>query len=397
MADIVIVGAGPVGLWTAIQIKKRQPDADIQIYERYQTYQRSHVLRLEHFSMLLYGRNSNDPLEKQFYNDVTGKSLVGTFVAAARAGAVYIRTNDLEKALKSYAKALGINIDFKKIEDPQAIMGEHPECRSFIAADGAHSLMRTALLGEDAIKHYHLQHVAEVKYQAEDSSGPLKLRHQYKTNKISRFPVFEYVGKEKDNIRPVTLRVFLDKGTYNALPEATFKAPLSLYDPDLPEPLVESISTYMNVRQTKTGENYIPDSGKLSKLRLSVYASKRFALRKADKSWFFVGDAAMGVPYFRSLNSGLIVGSQLAWVLTRKSLSDRGKTMAYNFCRPFDIAWEFTYARLKNLGLKAYDEFRKASARVPWETVKWGKQDARDFQALNHIAFRPGDNINIKP
>jgi 2-polyprenyl-6-methoxyphenol hydroxylase-like FAD-dependent oxidoreductase len=64
--NIVIVGGGPVGLWTAIQLKRRRPDLEIRIYERYETYQRSHVLRLEHLSMLLYGKNSRAPGEQAF-------------------------------------------------------------------------------------------------------------------------------------------------------------------------------------------------------------------------------------------------------------------------------------------------------------------------------------------
>ena len=32
MADVVIVGAGPVGLWTALQIKKRMPRAAVVMY-----------------------------------------------------------------------------------------------------------------------------------------------------------------------------------------------------------------------------------------------------------------------------------------------------------------------------------------------------------------------------
>ena len=215
---------------------------------------------------------------------------------------------------------------------------------------------------------------------------------QYKTAKLADFPVFEYVGRQKDGIRPVTLRVFVDKKTYNAMPDAGFKNPLPLNDNRLPPAVAGSISTYMNARQAKADEQYAEGSGKLTKLQLSLYAARKFAVRKDERNWFMVGDAAMGVPYFRSLNSGLIVGSQLAWILTRNYLSDTAKIRTYNVCRPFDVAWEFTAARLKNMGLELYDEFRKASAAVPWEMVKWDRQDARDIQTANHIAFRPGDD-----
>lgn len=45
-ADVVVVGAGPVGLWTAIQIQLRFPDAHVVMFEKHSSYQRRHVLRL---------------------------------------------------------------------------------------------------------------------------------------------------------------------------------------------------------------------------------------------------------------------------------------------------------------------------------------------------------------
>ena len=48
MNELVCIGGGPVGIWTAIQIKKRKPQTDITIYERFETYQRSHVLHLDY-------------------------------------------------------------------------------------------------------------------------------------------------------------------------------------------------------------------------------------------------------------------------------------------------------------------------------------------------------------
>ncbi|MDE1153973.1 MAG: FAD-dependent oxidoreductase [Micavibrio sp.] len=398
-ADIVFVGAGPVGLWTAIQAKKRNPQAQIQVYERYTEYQRSHVLRLEHFSMLLYGKKSKNPLEKRFYEEVTGKKL-GTLSAAfsQAVGSVFIRTHDLEKALKSYAGALGINIAYEKIESPQDAMDLHPECRHFVAADGAHSNMRKMLLGENDKQEFPLQYVVEVKYQANGKAGQLDFSSEnYKTNKLMQNMAFEYVGREKEGTTPVTLRFFTDKQTYDNLPQASFKQPLTLNDGRLPQRLSQDIQTYMSVRALKAGEEYREGSAKVSKLTLSLYAARKFAVnllgknKGQDRSWFFVGDAAMGVPYFRALNSGIIIGSQLGTILTRKWLSPKAKAMVFNAIRPLNIAWEFTAARGKNLGIKAYDKFRRASAEVPWEMVKWDDKEVQDFRALNHRAFRPGD------
>ena len=63
---VVIVGAGPVGLWTAIQLLKREPALEVVLLERHESYARSHVLRLDHWSMMLYGRAAFDGRERDF-------------------------------------------------------------------------------------------------------------------------------------------------------------------------------------------------------------------------------------------------------------------------------------------------------------------------------------------
>lgn len=339
--DVVIVGAGPVGLWTAIQIKKRNPNLNIQIYERYETYKRSHILKLEHFSMLVYCKNSKDAREREFFKEVTQKDLSQSFHAAASilGTSVFIRTNDLEKALKNYAQSLGVKITLEKINTPEEAMEHHPKCQYFIAADGAHSLMRQAILGENSTQEYPLQYVVEVKYEAEGKTKSLPFTGEgYKTNKIMDNMAFEYIGREKSGKTPVTLRFFTNADVYNNMPEASFKKPLTLNDNRLPKDIKQDIQTYMNVRKERAQEVFIEGSDNVSKLILSMYAARKFAHMYQGKGWFFIGDAAMGVPYFRALNSGMIIGSQLGFILTRNSLSPRAKIRSFNFCRPFDIA-----------------------------------------------------------
>lgn len=378
MSDIVIVGGGPVGQWVAINAKKRNPDLDIKIYERYQEYQRSHILRLRHLATLLYAKHDGSPRESRFYQDVMGRSLSEIFYRAA--GHIFIRTNDLEEALGSYARDLGIETVYERVETPDDVMKAHPECKIFIAADGAHSQMRQHLMGEDSTKEYPLQYVAEIKYQAQGATAKLDfLKDQYYANKRIPHMIFEYVGREKEGVTPVTLRAFMDRKTYEAVPKATFKEPLHL-DGGLPEDLEKSVRTYMGVRQVQAGEVAIPQSVKISKLTLSMYAAKRFAQMKDDRAWFLAGDAAMGVPYFRSLNAGFFVGSQLSAILTQNNFSEKTKVRAYNFVRPFDVAWEFATARSKDILLTAYNDFRTLSAEVPWEFMTWDESTAQRIE-----------------
>lgn len=359
-ADIVVVGGGPVGLWAAIQAKKRNPDLDVQVYERYPEYERQHVLKLEHSSMLLYAKSTGDEAERTFLESVTGKKkLSRVFMSAAGAGNVFIRTDDLENALKQYAADLGININYRRINSPDEAEQLHPECTNFIAADGAHSKMREALLGKDSVKNFPLQYVVELKYQADGKAGELSTRSNFKLNKKLSSMAFEYVGRERDGITPVTLRFFVNEATYKAMPEASFRNPVKLGDPQIPQSLADDIDAYMKQRATKTHETYKPGSAKMSKLTLSLYRANSFAVERGKTGWFIAGDAAMGVPYFRSLNAGLVIGSQLGFILTRRDVSNKAKVNAYNLVKPLDTAWEFTAARGKDMVLKIYDLIRR--------------------------------------
>lgn len=359
MADIVIIGAGPVGLWNAIQIKKRCPQWEIQVYEKYEAYQRSHVLRLDHWSLLLYGKTIQNQHEKTFYDDVAGK---GFFEIAAQAAAsLYIKTNDLEAALKNYAQNLGIQITLKNITSIDEVMQLHPECEKFIASDGAHSKMRTQLLGEDAKSTEDLQNIVEIKYQVKGSSKMLgNIGEQFGHNQNFNHMAFEYVGREKEGVTSITLRFFIDKETYQKLPQAEFKSPIKLgvHDDKLPQCLIEDINHYFSLRQTQCNDTIIDGSKTLTKLTLSVYTAKEFAIKKGNVAWFLVGDAAMGVPYFRALNCGFILASRLSQILCAKDSLDK-KVKLYNFHQKLHVATEFNIAKSKNALLIGYDWLRK--------------------------------------
>ena len=48
--SICIVGGGPVGLWLALSVKLLQEGSSVTVFEKRETYQRSHALRIGTFS-----------------------------------------------------------------------------------------------------------------------------------------------------------------------------------------------------------------------------------------------------------------------------------------------------------------------------------------------------------
>jgi 2-polyprenyl-6-methoxyphenol hydroxylase-like FAD-dependent oxidoreductase len=371
MADVVFVGAGPVGIWTALQIKQRCPHADIVMYERHEVYQRKHVLRLDHWSMVLYARGESDEAARLFYEEVAGVQL--HHIQREFAKSFFIRTSDLEKALLAYAARKNIAIRYQRIDSPEEVQALHPECHFFIAADGAGSRMRTALLGEDCLEKHDLQHVLELKYEEAGSSGRFNVAQAWQYNRTLRHTAMDYVGRPtKDGRTPVTLRLLLKPATYAQLPEMTFARPFMLGQPGLPAAVEQDLKTYQAAREKQFGTKLIEGTGKLSRLILSMYAAKRFAVRQGEAAWFLVGDAALGVPYFRALNSGMMLGSRLAQFLAdkgrlRPDQLDR-KVRDYNFHRPLHVGTEFLIARSKDVLVDSFGAVRELFAEQPGTT-----------------------------
>lgn len=372
MKQTVIIGAGPVGLWTAIQLKKRNLDNHITVYERYDTYQRSHVLRLDHWSMILYNKNKNNEAETQFINEVTGKSRKNMQRQFTKS--LYIKTNDFEQALKNYCKNLGINIVIQKINSIKEVENLHPDCSHFIASDGAHSILRTELLGQDNIDSKPLQYVVELKFHVPHKTTKSKnLKDLLSLNIENQFMNFEYVGKFKNNQTPLTSRFFLNKQLYEKLPEASFKQPLSFETLDsIPElhDFRDNLHKYIAYRKEYYGDQIDIQQVKISKLVLSVYSAKKFAVHneQTNKCWFLTGDAAMGVPYFRALNSGMMLSSRLSQILNSSILNIgnnvKNHAHLYNFHQNLHIQTEFSIAFGKNMLLNSFNEVRQVPKKI---------------------------------
>jgi 2-polyprenyl-6-methoxyphenol hydroxylase-like FAD-dependent oxidoreductase len=358
MSDIVVVGGGPIGLWTAIQLKKRRPALSVRVYERHSVYQRSHVLRLDHWSMMLYAAASRNPAEARFVKDVTGKNVLGMHAMPARS--LYIRTNDFESALQRYARELGIDICLEHVTSAGDAQARHPECALFIAADGAHSPLRTELFGPEGFESTTLQHLVEMKCEERSGSDVvprMDTAQMLRLNRALHHPAAEYVGRTKAGVAPLTLRLFVDAAEYARLPTMSFKTPHLLGAPGLPDRVERDLQVYLASRLALGGE-IVTGTERVTKLQLNLYAAKRFATMRGDVAWFLVGDAAMGVPYFRALNSGLMLASRLAQIIAKTDYPREGdlakKVERYDrWYRPKHVATEFAIAKGKNWLLDA--------------------------------------------
>ena len=372
VSPVVVIGGGPVGLWTAIQLKKRQPRALITVYEKYPVYRRSHLLRLQPSSLRRSSCLTGSPAESDFYANLLGN----------RDGKGYkpvlVRTLDLEAALKRHAQALGVDIRYEAIKACGDIASFQPDCRTVIGADGAHSLVRREVFQDRLRFSKELQHIVELKYEVAGKTRPLGiLTDHYKSIKLIPCNVFEHIGRERDSLTPVTLRFFVSKKIYDAIGEATFKSPVTIndYRAKLPDAFAQSINFYLTVRKELLGDAPLFSTMKLGKLTLSAYGTQSFAQRVNAVDWFLVGDAALGVPYFRSLNAGLLCASRLAQLCANAP----DAVDAYNAYGTRRLWLEYARASVKNLGLKLYSSFIRTSALVPWQVNKWHDREIRHY------------------
>jgi len=374
MPDIIFIGAGPVGLFTAIQVKLEDPDLNVIMFEKYAEYQRKHVLIIDPASY------QNAHPDARFQRIISGLH-----------GAV--RTSVIEEQLLRFAHEIGIEIQHEQITSADSIITRFPTTPVIVGSDGSHSMIRQQIFGDHLDTDEDLQYIVEIKYEVEGRARQLNLLSEYlpaitQTHHL----VTEYVGKEKDGRTPVSTRIFVDKATFDALKDlgVTFKNPLKLIDAkdassNETKKLFDSIHAWLIAREDLTEEKRIPDSEKITAINLPIYRSKRFALEHHDKKWFLVGDAAMGVPYFRALNAGLMSGTQLAKIIytcfhppavkarsgwgsfasISQSLDERTVINKYNDQISRIANHEISWARVRNSGVNMAMSSTASSQAMP--------------------------------
>lgn len=376
--SIVVVGAGPVGLWTAIQVALLCPDLPIVVFEKYAEYQRRHVVRLSSRAM---------------ENTVQDERLLDLIGRLPRV----VRTSVLEEELFTMAVSLGnVSIVHETVADIKVLAAKFPTASVVIGADGAHSLTRKQLFGVDVGMHEVLQYVVEVKYEVEGVARRMRRMDQvYPTLKLMQHLAEEFVGTPRlegdKTVTPVTLRMQIAREEYVAIKDATFKNPAMLraQKDDIPHLLMHDICIWMNAKRKLFGERSFNE--RLMAVVLSVYTASDFAttLRLADRSLAcaVVGDAAFGVPFYRSLNNGLVCGSQLAGCLARYLAGqdgealDRYRSFVHHLSRR-----EVGRARKRKSAFSLGRLMIRINSLAPWQVIFWSKESVEELETGNPFA-----------
>jgi len=370
--DVLVVGAGPVGLWTAVQIKLLLPTLNILIVDKHQTYVRSHLLRITKSSLKEIPKDKLLDSFRKFAQKLTGK----------------IRTNDLERALWNEAEKLGIQKEIMEFKEISKVKELFPNVKIILGCDGSHSTIRKQVFDNKLSVKETIEHVAFVKYDAEGKAEILRPMESYAGLKMINHLVYEATGKQVGGQSPVTLQIKIDANTYNKMGDCKFKTPYHLHkDKSKLEPkLLETITVWLNMRAKFNHEKRIQDTEKITTVNLDVYRTDIVGkfLTTENVAVFLCGDSAFGVPFFRALNNGMLCGSALAGFIKKNYTHMNDGIKKYN--KYFDLLAKFEIFRAKKVAWahQVADNAVRLQSKVPWQFITLNKYKKELQQPLQN-------------
>lgn len=335
--SVLIVGAGPVGLMTAIQICLRSPAAKVLIIEKHATYQRNHTLFV-HWSAYI----------NAFTRDAAFNSLMQACIGK-------VKIAQLEQRLLTFIQTHALLKDAISVaycefapNNVSDVLHAHPHAKFIIGADGSRSTVRKLFM-EDALSIDEVcRHTALVKYDSKCATPKAKLGVR------ERKEIFPQIGMfvaESRNGDATTLQFFVKEADAAAIEGANFKSAIdvrSLPSNGAQAKLFSAIQKYLEFRHSKLGETVISEKILLVHVPLKIYASK-FCVRihkQSMRSYFLVGDAFAGVPFFRAIHAGFLCAGELARNIaeTIAALSDaRTQSPEAQFAKLQSLARKYSY------------------------------------------------------
>jgi 2-polyprenyl-6-methoxyphenol hydroxylase-like FAD-dependent oxidoreductase len=305
---IVIVGGGPIGLPHAWGIKKLNPDLEVVILQKYNSYQRRHTLIMQHHE-----------LQELMVQTGTEKDAKLCELLAKLKINANIRTQDLETIFKKLAQDSGVQIIIEEVKEDTIVaqLARHNPTL-VLGADGSHSVVNRSLFPEDNQVKIELDYVLQMRYEV---SGDDKAKNIYSVDfyqSMARHGMIanEYAGRydEVNKKTPVTMQMMISQ---EAFIELKTKNSLSLFDEvnntsgiqfeQVPEKIRAFLTNCLKlIKALASDENVIDENS----VRISVneapvtYAKTPYVMLD-ELTVVLVGDAGLGLSYFKGLNAGI--------------------------------------------------------------------------------------------
>lgn len=380
-ADIVFIGGGPIGLWTAIQTAALS-GKKIVVLEKYEEYQRKDInLRLNKSS---FNGSAEDPGLQALVANWKQRKIVPI--------------KEMEEGLAKRAQELGITFIRGFEAKPSDLPEQFPSAKLFIGADGRWSNVRKQIFDDNYSFNKTLQYTVQVQYimhkkkdiPAKSFKKVADLVESYSTQAIAGYYIHQTTVPQEDGSFKVSLQIFVGREIYDKMKDANAKNPY-YFENDLdklPKHLARALKKWWGAREYFHGETIEPAAGKLNKIKvvpLDSYAAQNTVIEKDGKVWALVGDSAAGFPFFRSINNGLIAGTDLA-KNTAKAFTEQDQKQAeslptsslkwYAFKAKIRAYVEFAVAFFKNLYISIHclifdNRVKRSKASLyPYDEIK---------------------------
>ncbi|MCX7091658.1 MAG: hypothetical protein NTU48_09440 [Legionellales bacterium] len=355
---IIIIGGGPIGFSQALGLKTLNPNLRIVVFEKYPEYQRHHTLNMQHQNlrewMQAAGLTESETLlalEKRLQNNA------------------HIRTSELENTLKTMALGLGIEVCYEAITQDNIAtkLSDYPDTSLIIGADGTHGITNQIFfLPENQVK-YEFDYALQCRYDVTKKRTQPLYSAMVQSGRLAH----EYTGPRDATTRllPVTTQVIISKEEYQRLKEsAPSKSPLNMEIPlaELREKL-GGLSPFL--------VNYLAEKGQdgVQNLRLSVNELPATQARQVTSTTHripvvLIGDAALGLSYFKGLNAGLLASAKLLREL-RPAIQNPQKRTLKNRLQQYQQWFLKDFAPQQIRAMEQYSYWRVGIARMVMEAM----------------------------
>lgn len=344
-----IIGGGPVGLFTALQLKIKFPYARVLVVEQYTRYQRDHVVHL------------NDSFiwaECYLYQNMIDALNIDQHPI-----------QQLEILLQHYCQIMGVEFCYQKITAESFLLADAfwNQAQVLIGADGAKSMIRqtffSARLGHKEI----ISHVVKVKVPV-TQARKMNILTTYKALKTIQHMISEQIQPHEQ-----VWFVQVSPAEFEYFQNANLKHPLRLSQCSRQHPVIHDICQWSRIRHQQGYDaielENMADQVELTGIELSLYAAEQPVKTRCTPNTtqlvYLVGDAAMGAPYFQALNTGLRLSNYLI-----KSLLKR-QVIVYEqaFSELFEQTRQTTQSKTHLYQWAHW--WVRLSSQVPWQLIKF--------------------------
>lgn len=355
--SICIVGGGPVGLYTALQLKIKIPYARVMVVEQYKQYQRTHTVHL-----------SDDWIWAECY-------LYPFMIQQLNVDQHNIQ--DLEQLLLDYCRHMGVEIVNEKItknswSDPKAFWNQ---AQILIGADGAKSILREIFF-QNKLQHKDtVSHVVKVQWNLPPAITCRKM--DWITSYKALKKIHHLISEHKHHNNLVWF-INVTPNEFEYFQHANLKTPMMLSSCDKTHPVIQDLYQWAEIRHQQGFDSIkiTDETATLTGIRLNLYAAEKIVkirplnqfhtsgFRQAQLV-FLVGDAAMGAPYFQALNIGFRCSNYLVKALLEKNI----QFYANNFQTLVTETVQKT--QVKTYFFDFLQWWIQISSKVPWQVIKF--------------------------